>query len=46
VAITAREIVSGIGVEEVSALRLKDGIEAGYKHVGRDPSQQHLVDLG
>jgi len=30
----AREVVAGVGVEEASALRLKDGVEAGDKHVG------------
>jgi hypothetical protein len=40
----ARKVVTGLGVAKVSALWLKDGLEAGDEHVGRDASQQRLVD--
>src|SRR5215217_7889105 len=40
----AREVVASVGVDKTSALWLKDGVEAGDKHVGWDASQHRLVD--
>src|SRR5215211_5956868 len=38
------EVVARVGVGEGTAPRVDDGIEAGDEHVGRDASQQRLVD--
>src|ERR671916_975291 len=39
------QVMACVGVAQASALRLKDGVEAGDEHVERDTSQQRLVDL-
>src|SRR5215211_8153271 len=38
------QVVACVGVGEATALRLKDGVEAGDEHVGWDASQQGFVD--
>src|SRR5215216_358684 len=40
------EIVTCVGVGEVTALWLKDGVEAGDEHVGWYTCQHRLVDPG
>src|SRR5215212_11713650 len=35
--------MTGVGVAQVSARGLKDGVEAGDKHVGSDTNSQRLV---
>src|SRR5215203_26785 len=37
--------MTGVGVGEVTALGVEDGIEAGDEHVEWDANQQRLVDL-
>src|SRR5215212_2000133 len=39
------QVVARVSVAQGSALRVEDGVEAGYEHVGGDASQQRLVDL-
>src|SRR3712207_352092 len=38
------QVVACVGVAQATALRLKDGVEAGDEHVERDTSRQRLVD--
>src|ERR671921_753048 len=38
--------MSGVGIHKMAPLRIEDGVEAGYEHVGWDAGQQRLVDLG
>src|SRR5215204_7490728 len=35
--------MAGVGVSQGTALGLKDGVEAGNEHVGRDTNSQRLV---
>src|SRR5215203_801521 len=44
IAVEVRQVVACVGVGEATALGLKDGVEAGDKHVLRYACQQRLVD--
>src|ERR671920_1886025 len=39
-----RQVVARVGVAQGSPLGVEDGVEAGDEHVGRDASDQRLVD--
>ena len=37
--------MAGVGVDQVSALGVEDGVETGDEHVGWDVGKEHLIDF-
>ena len=38
------QVMSSVGIAKGTAIEIKDSVEAGYEHVGRDAGYQRLID--
>src|SRR5215218_3227852 len=44
VTVEVRQVVAGVGVSQGTPLRVEDGVEASYEHVGGDAGNERFVD--
>src|SRR5918995_5206201 len=43
--VAIRQVLSGVGIAEATALGVEDAAKAGHEHVGRHVGQEHLINL-